>query len=145
MKPEVAIRRNHMQHALLWLVALTLLVTGYYLTAIEFLGEEWFSRAGCLVVTLGIWSGLGGIVQERILLSRLQLRRRFKIARTRRKLRSLRADPETVDKEIAEIHNIFQGHALALSQELRLTVGILEVSLLITGTLIWGFGDLIRF
>jgi hypothetical protein len=28
-------------------------------------------------------------------------------------------------------------------QDLRLSVGVLEMSLLISGTLVWGFGDLI--
>ena len=140
---EPVLGHGRLQHALFWLLATLLLAGGYWLNMIAFLGEEWLSRAGCLVVILGIWSGLGGIVQERVLLSRLQLRHRLAVARTRRRLRRQRVDAERIDSEVAELDKAFEGLAKQLSHTLRLSVGILEVSLLITGTLLWGFGDLV--
>lgn len=134
---------GRLQHALLWLLATLLLAGGYGLNMIAFMGEEWLSRAGCLVVVLGIWSGLGGIVQERMLLSRLQLQRRLAVARARRRLRRHRVDAEQAEAEIADINGEYERRAAELSEALRLSLGILEVSLLITGTLLWGFGDLV--
>ncbi|MDH4048708.1 MAG: hypothetical protein OEW68_00560 [Gammaproteobacteria bacterium] len=60
----------------------------------------------------------------------------------RRNLRARKAEPEDVAAEIEKIDKRFEEQADALSDELRLPLGILEVSLLIAGTLLWGFGDL---
>lgn len=106
------------------------------------MNEEWLSRAGCLVVVLGIWSGLGGIIQERVVAGRLRIRRRLALARARQRLRRQRADSERIGLELDSINKAFQEQATAASTSLRLSVGIIEVSLLITGTLLWGFGDL---
>lgn len=102
------------------------------------------SRAGCLVVVIGIWSGIGNIIQERILLVRLHMRRRIAKARMRRNLRARKAEPEDIAAEIEKIDKRFEKQADALSDELRLSLGILEVSLLNAGTLLWGFGDLLQ-
>lgn len=91
---------------------------------------------------IGIWSGLGGIIQERILLSRLQIRRRMAIARTKQKLRKKRVDNEYIDKEIEAVEEAFKEKSAQLAHALKFSVGILEVSLLILGTFLWGFGDL---
>lgn len=130
--------------ALLWLLSAAIIATGAYLSSVGFLGEEWLSRAGCLVVVLGIWSGIGGIIQERIVSGRHQFKRRRAIARTRRDLRKQKADSERVAAELEAIDKAFDEQLQAINAELRLSVGILEVSLLITGTLLWGFGDLIN-
>jgi hypothetical protein len=105
------------------------------------MGKDWITRAGCAVVILGIWSGLGGIIQEKFLHSRLLWRRRHAISQARRKYRAT-LDPKIIENEMKEIEKIFEERAAALAQELRLSVGIVEVTLLITGTFLWGFGDL---
>ena len=43
---------------LTWFVAIALMALGVYLTNIRFLGLEWLTRSGCLIVLLGVWSGL---------------------------------------------------------------------------------------
>jgi predicted transporter len=134
---------TRLQHMLLWLVAVLLVIAGVYLSYIRWLGGEWLSRAGCLIVVLGIWSGLGHIIHERFLLGRLKMRRRVTIARLRKKLWAGKAEAEVVEEEIGKIQKRFEEQADALSDALRLSLGILEVSLLIFGTLLWGFGDLV--
>ncbi len=133
--------RKH--QVILWVLSTLILASGFYLSKIQFMQEEWLSRAGSLIVVLGIWSSLGGIIQERVLVNRLKVRRRLAIARARRKLRRELADADTTDKQIDSISKSFEQKIKAVSDELRLSVGIQEVSLLITGTLIWGFGDLV--
>ena len=131
------------QQAILWILAGIVIATCAYLSSLSFLGVEWLSRAGCVVVVLGIWSGIGGIIQERVVAGRHQLRRRLAIARTKRNFRIQKADSERVTTELEAINNAFDEQLQAIGAELRLSVGILEVSLLITGTLLWGFGDLV--
>ena len=133
------------QLAIVWLAALTVIALGFYLSIIRFMGEEWVTRSGCLVVILGIWSSLGGIIQERVLLGRLRLRRRIAISQAKRNLRRKKVNQEQMDTEIEEIEKTFEQHTATLREKLRLSVGILEVSLLITGTFLWGFGDLVKF
>jgi len=135
--------RKH--QTILWLVALLVIILGLYLSHIQFMMNEWLSRAGCLVVILGIWSSLGSIIQERVLMSRLHIRRRAALVRARRRQRENKMDQEAIDKELADIENTFQAQATMLEQELKFSMGVLEVSLLITGTFLWGFGDLIIY
>ncbi len=123
----------------LWSTALTLIALGIYLTHIKFLNTEWVSRSGCLVVMLGIWSGLGVIVQERLLLGRLRWRRRNAMIAAKARID---AQPE-LEKEIDAIERAFEKQAEELTQRLKLSLGVLEVSLLLTGTFVWGFGDLL--
>ena len=59
-----------------WTLAVVLLLLGFYLSEIRFMQTEWLSRAGCLIVILGIWSSVGSILQERVLGSRIRWRRR---------------------------------------------------------------------
>jgi len=91
---------------------------------------------------LGIWSGLGGIIQERVLLGRLRWRRRNAITEARARLESQSLEATEIEKELDAIDEAFAQQAAILKQNLRLSLGILEVSLLITGTFLWGFGDL---
>lgn len=125
-----------------WLLAILLMVSGIYLSIIEFAGLEWLSRSGCLIVVLGVWSGLGGIIQERLLIGRLNIQHRINLARVKKKLRLLNAADEYKAKEIESIEDEFKAQTETILQAVRLQLGILEVSLLITGTLLWGFGDL---
>ena len=69
-----------------WLLAILLAVLGVYLSIIEYAGLEWLTRSGCLIAVLGVWSGLGGIIQERILIGRLNFQHRITLARAKRKL-----------------------------------------------------------
>ncbi len=125
----------------MWLVAAALVAAGYWLSANRVLDEEWIGRAGCLIVVLGIWSGFGGLVQERLMLNGLRLRREVTIRAIRRRFWR---DPEDCDARIEKAKQSFDERAEKLRHELTLSVGLLEVSLLITGTLLWGFGDLAR-
>ncbi len=143
METQKAITRTRRQHWILWVLALGIISAGYHLSAIHFMNAEWLSRSGCVIVVLGIWSGLGGILQEHVLLSRLQFRRRTAISRAQRKHHQKSTDSETLENEIAEIEKVFQEKSDELSQALRLSVGIMELSLLMTGTLLWGFGDIL--
>lgn len=69
------------RHPLLnWLLAILLMVSGIYLSTIEFAGIEWLFRSGCLIVVLSVWSSLGGIIQERLLISRLNFQHRINVA-----------------------------------------------------------------
>lgn len=145
MEQQTMAIHSRKQQAILWLLSATVIATGAYLSSLNFLGEEWLSRAGCLVVVLGIWSGIGGILQERVLSGRHQLRHRLAVSRAKRNLRKQKADSERISAELETINKSFEEQLQAISAELRLSVGILEVSLLITGTLLWGFGDLVNF
>ncbi len=138
-----AIAHSRKGQAISWAVAIALIALGAYLSRIEFMGEEWLSRSGCLVVILGIWSGLGGIIQERVLVSRLRLRRRMAVLRTKRRMRGRQVSQERIDEELEDIAKRFEENTRALSDRLRLSLGLLEVSLLMTGTFLWGFGDLL--
>ncbi len=125
-----------------WLLAILVATLGIYLSIIEYAGLEWLSRSGCLIVVLGIWSSLGGIIQERLLIGRLNFHHRITLARAKRKLRKLKVSSDELDSEIKTIEDDFANKTDKILHEIRLQLGILEVSLLITGTLLWGFGDL---
>ena len=136
MEKEITFVHTRTQQALMWLGAVVLIAAGVYLTHIRYLGTEWMSRSGCLVVVLGIWSGLGGIIQERVLLGQMELRRRMATVRLRQHMRRRGVEQERMDKR-------YDAKAEKISNHLRLSIGLLEVSLLVTGTLLWGFGDLL--
>lgn len=127
---------------LTWFVAIALMALGVHLTNIRFLGLEWLTRSGCLIVLLGVWSGLGGIIQERLILGKLNVRHKLSLAHLKRRLRKSKASAEHIEKEVQTIEDEFEEKIAVLMQTVRLQLGILEVSLLMTGTLIWGFGDL---
>ena len=133
--------RHH--QILLWIVAICLIVSGIFLSRIEFMGTEWLTRTGCLIVILGIWSGLSVIVQEQIILSRLKRQKRNSLTCARARLAEEGLDKEATDKEIEGINEAYEKQAEELTQKLKFSLGVLEMSLLITGTFLWGFGDLL--
>ena len=135
--------RSYRYPAALWLTALGMIALGFYLSYINFMDTEWLTRAGCAIVMLGIWSGLGVIVQERTMLTSMQKRRRNAITEAKARDHSNTADTLTLDKEIEEINEAFDKKILERTQQIRMSFGALEVSLLIFGTFIWGFGDLL--
>lgn len=126
-----------------WVGAVLVIALGIYLSLIEYMNSEWLTRAGCVVVMLGIWSGVGGILQERLLVSRTKWRRRNAITAARARLSEENKGVDQADKELTEINDAFDNQMEKATQNLRLSVGVLEVSLLLTGTFLWGFGDLL--
>lgn len=131
------------QHVSIWLISILVIALGVYLTMIEFCNIEWLTRSGCVVVMLGIWSGMGGIIEEHVLISRFDVQRRIAISRAKVKLRKISAPNEYVEKELESIESEHERKVEDLRNKFRLQLGILEVSLLMTGTFIWGFGDLL--
>jgi uncharacterized membrane protein YcjF (UPF0283 family) len=131
------------QHVSIWLISILVIALGVYLTMIEFCNIEWLTRSGCIVVMLGIWSGMGGIIEEGLLSSRLDVQRRIALSRAKLKLRKIAAPDEYVEKELESIESEHERKVEELRNKFRLQLGILEVSLLMTGTFIWGFGDLL--
>ena len=131
------------QHVSIWLISILVIALGVYLTMIEFCNIEWLTRSGCVVVMLGIWSGMGGIIEEGLLSSRLDVQRRIALSRAKVKLRKIAAPEEYVEKELETIESEHERKVEELRNKFRLQLGILEVSLLMTGTFIWGFGDLL--
>ena len=140
-KPDI-LMRSRLYQATLWGMAFALLGLGVYLSEIRFLNTEWLSRSGCAVVILGIWSSLGVIIQERVLFGRLRWRRRNAITEAKARADTKSENSVSLDKEIEEINQAFDKASSDLMQKLKLSLGALEVSLLITGTFFWGFGDL---
>ena len=126
-----------------WTLAVVLLLLGFYLSEIRFMQTEWLSRAGCLIVILGIWSSVGSILQERVLGSRIRWRRRNALTEANARHLAEETDPDQAQKEINEIDESFSRMLADATHNLRMTLGVLEVSLLITGTFVWGFGDLL--
>ena len=123
--------------------AVLIIAFGIYLSLIQFMNSEWLTRAGCVVVMLGIWSGVGGILQERLLVSRTKRRRRNAITAARARLSEEMKDADQTEKELTEINEAFDNQMEEATQNLRLSIGALEVSLLLSGTFLWGFGDLL--
>ncbi len=91
---------------------------------------------------LGIWSGLGVLVQEKMLLARLGRRRRNALVKAKADFELTPANSTELEKVLDDINQVFDQQTLELAQGLKLSLGVLEVSLLITGTFFWGFGDL---
>jgi hypothetical protein len=126
-----------------WLLSVTLISVGYYLSEIRFMQLEWLTRSGCLIVLLGVWSSIGAIIAERVLISKLNIQHRIVLSRTKIKLRKINAPKEYIDKEIDSVEDAFDDRIEVIKDNVRYQLGILEVSLLMTGTFIWGFGDLL--
>jgi hypothetical protein len=126
-----------------WLLSVTLIITGYYLSEIRFLQLEWLTRSGCLIVLLGVWSSIGAIIAERVLISKLNIQHRIVLSRVKIKLRKVNAPKEYIEKEIDTIEDAFDDRVDVIKDNVRYQLGVLEVSLLMTGTFIWGFGDLL--
>lgn len=91
---------------------------------------------------LGIWSALGGIVQEKLLSTRIRQKKRNAIVSARAELLEKNAGEHSVEKELSRINDIFDEQLHHAAENLRLSFGLQEVILLLSGTFIWGFGDL---
>ncbi|TWX72480.1 hypothetical protein [Colwellia sp. C1TZA3] len=103
-----------------WSLAILIAVLGVYLSIIQFAGLEWLSRSGCLIAVLGVWSGLGGIIQERLLIGRLNFHHRITLARSKRKLHKLKVSSENIASEIQAIEHNFEDKTDQILQAVRL-------------------------
>ena len=131
-------KKNNFSRFVYWILAIVCFALGLYLSKIAWLQAEWFSRSGCLVVVLGVWSSIGVVFHEKLISRRANWIRN-------KELRQLKAK-QLEDSEMAlGIDQVNANHDQRLNlaiQNLRMSVGVLEMSLLITGTIVWGFGDL---
>jgi uncharacterized membrane protein YcjF (UPF0283 family) len=138
----MTVNRTTIHGIMLWIIAIAAIITGYYLFVERFLDQDWLSRAGCLIVVLGIWSGLGGVIEEKILHRGLMIRKYMAIRRTRM---VFGADKEEMEKQLQHIQDKYNERLEESRNALGISVGVIEASLLITGTLLWGFGDLLKY
>jgi hypothetical protein len=128
---------------MIWLLSLVFIGVGYYLTKINFLEGEWLTRSGCLIVLLGVWSSIGAIIAEQVMIKKLNIQHRIVLSREKMKLRKINASKEYIDKEVDKLEDDFEDKITVIKDNFRYQLGVLEVSLLMTGTFIWGFGDLL--
>ena len=143
MTDKTRILNSKIYYTCIWLIVLLLIMSGIYLSQIQFLATEWLSRAGCSIVILGIFSGFAEIVQERFISARLKLQRRNTIVAAKARLGEMDKEDTAIKIEIEEINHRFDQRLDELRQKMKMKVGVLEVVLLITGTFLWGFGDLL--
>lgn len=132
-------KKNNFSSFVYWTLALIFFVSGLYLSKVAWLQAEWFSRSGCLVVVLGVWSSIGVVFHEKLISRRANWIRN-------KELRQLKAKLLDDSEIILGIDQLNADHDERLNlaiQDLRMSIGVLEMSLLISGTLVWGFGDLI--
>lgn len=119
------------------------LYIGAWLTSINWLGHEWFSRSGSVVVVIGVISGFGSLFVEQVLRSRLVVQERIALLKARRKFRQINAPDDFTEAEIARIEQHFDELEIKLQNTLKIRAGALEFFMLIVGTLVWGFGDIL--
>ena len=79
---------------------------------------------------------------NRVAVRAYSLRRRVLVARARIRYRS---DATARDEAIAALESWLEERLERHRGRHQLSVGILEATLLVAGTLLWGFGDLVRF
>lgn len=139
--PPIKIKTR--SHFIILLIMLIILGLGWYCSIINFLGKEWFSRSGSLVVILGIILGFSGIIQERLLISRLEIRKRIQLLQKKRQLRQQSTEKSEIEQELENIKSKFVERTNELTGSMKFNIGLIEGVLLIVGTLIWGFGDLV--
>lgn len=138
----MTVNRTALHGVILWILAIAAIIGGYRLAVENFLDQDWLSRAGCFIVVLGIWSGLGGLIERKLQHRRLMMKKYMAMRRLRR---AFAADEEELEKEKQKLHQQYTERFESLKDDLGISVGVVEASLLITGTLLWGFGDLIKY
>ena len=142
MITSMTVNRTAIHGFILWVIAVAAIITGYKLSVENFLDQDWLSRAGCLIVVLGIWSGLGGVIEAKILHRGLKIK---KFVAMRRIRMAFGADKEEMEKQLQAVQQKFNERLEESRHQLGISVGVIEASLLITGTLLWGFGDLLKY
>jgi hypothetical protein len=132
-------KKTGLSNFVYWFLALLIFSGGIYLSQLAWLNAEWFSRSGCLVVVLGVWSSIGVVFHEKFISRRANWIRQKEL----RQLKAKKLKDADITLGIDEINSRHDNDLGAALQNLRLSVGILEMSLLVSGTLVWGFGDLL--
>jgi len=138
----MTVHRTALHGLVLWVIALIAIAWGYQLSMEQYLDQYWLSRAGCFVVVLGIWSGLGGVIEAKLIHRALSIRKRLAM---RQVIRAFGADEEEREKQLQKVRQTYDEKFEILRSNLGISVGVIEASLLITGTILWGFGDLIKY
>ena len=133
--------KTSFSHILYWLCALSIFYVGFYLSQIDYMNIEWFSRSGCVVVILGVWASLGVIFKEKLILQTMTWKKNKAFAKS--KLKGFKHKHQAIEDEIDEINAEHDKELTEQLQHLKMSIGALEVSLIITGTFIWGFGDIL--
>jgi hypothetical protein len=138
----LTVNRTTVRGIVLWIIAIGAIILGYRLSVEQYLDQHWLARAGCFIVILGIWSGLGGVIEEKLLHRGLTIQKYMAMRRIRL---AFGADKEEMEKQLQQTQQQFNDRLAALQNELGISIGVIEASLLIAGTLLWGFGDLIKY
>lgn len=86
---------------------------------------------------------MGGLQGTYFKSNKLNIQDRIALSRSKIKLRKINATKEYIGNEIAAIEKKFAAKISFIKDSVRYQLGVLEVSLLMTGTFIWGFGDLL--
>ncbi|MGS2719049.1 hypothetical protein [Paraglaciecola aestuariivivens] len=132
-------KKSSLSHLIYWSLAIMIFSLGLYLSHIAWMGLEWFTRAGCLVVVLGVWSSIGVVLHEKLITRRANWLRNKEL----RQLTAKKLNDSDIALGIDQINTSHDQRLSVAMQDLRLSVGVLEMSLLISGTLVWGFGDIL--
>lgn len=130
------------ENYILWVVAITVVILGVVLSTIPVLDRNWLARSGALVVMLGIWSGVGGIIRYSILREKLTIAKTNGETRARSKYLK---EPEEMEQILSELNQQYINDVENLRTKLSITIGIQEAILLLSGTILWGFGDLFKY
>lgn len=102
----MTVNRTAVHGIILWIIAIAAIITGYYLSIERFLDQDWLSRAGCLIVVLGIWSGLGGVIEAKILHRGIRIRKFMAMRHTHR---AFSADKEEMEKQLQQIQDKYNN------------------------------------
>ena len=142
MLDKIKPAKTRLSNTLYWILAILCFYLGYYLTQINYMNFEWFTRSGCMVIILGGWASLGVILKEKVIVQKHTWRRNQALAKSKFKILKGRHHHTLNQAEIDEINRTHDTELADQLQHLRMSIGALEVSLLISGTLVWGFGDI---
>ena len=126
----------------LWTVAIVVVLLGVIFSVIPIIDRFWLARAGAVVVMLGIWSGVGGIFRYSMMRERLYANKRRGTMRAQRKYQN---DTEELKQLLSDLNQQYINDVEQLRSKLSISVGIQEATLLLIGTFLWGFGDLLHY
>lgn len=127
---------------ILWTVAIVVVLLGVIFSVIPIIDRFWLARAGAVVVMLGIWSGVGGIFRYSMMRERLYANKRRGTMQAQRKYQN---DTEELKQLLSDLNQQYINDVEQLRSKLSISVGIQEATLLLIGTFLWGFGDLLHY
>ncbi len=78
---------------------------------------------------LGIWSGIGGVLQERLVYSRLKWRQRNVITEAKARLNEENDDSGEAEKKLAEINEAFDKQISDAMHKIRVSIGCVGYAL----------------